>query len=56
MNTGIAAVISSISVGGDRGGGRDTTEEYANVEPVLAGVKLHFLTGYVLLSGPKVRP
>lgn len=56
MNAGIAAGIPSISAGGDRGGGRDTTEEYANVEPVLAGVKLHFLIGYVLLSGAKVRP
>ena len=53
MNAGIAAAISSISAGGSRGGGRDTPEEFANVEPVLAGVKLHFLIGYILLSGSK---
>jgi hypothetical protein len=56
MNAGIVAGISSISAGGDRGGGRDTPEEYANVEPVLAGVKLHFLIGYALLSGVKGLP
>jgi len=56
MNAGIAAGIPSISAGGDRGGGRDTAEEYANVEPVLVGVKLHFLIGYVLLSGAKGQP
>lgn len=56
INAGIAAGMSSISAGGNRGGGRDTLEEYANVEPVLAGVKLHFLIGYTLLSGAKGLP
>ena len=54
--TGNAAGIPSISAGGDRGGGRDTPEEHANVEPVLEGVKLHFMIGYVLASGVKRQP
>jgi acetylornithine deacetylase/succinyl-diaminopimelate desuccinylase-like protein len=56
MNAGIATGISSISAGGDRGGGSDTPEEYANIEPVLAGVKMHFVIGYTLLSGAKGLP
>lgn len=56
MNAGIAAGIPSISAGGNRGEGRDTPEEHANVEPVLEGVKLHFMIGYVLASGAKRQP
>jgi len=51
MNAGVAAGISTISMGGDRGGGRDSQEEYANIEPAMAGIKLNFLIGYILTSG-----
>ncbi len=51
MNVGISQQISSISVGGSRGGQRDTPEEYANIEPVLTGIKLNFLIGFILTSG-----
>lgn len=51
MNVGISKQIPSISVGGNRGGERDTTEEYANIEPVLTGIKLNFLIGFILTSG-----
>jgi hypothetical protein len=51
MNAGVAAGISTISTGGDRGGGRDSQEEYANIEPNLMGVKLNFLIGYIMTSG-----
>ncbi len=51
MNVGIARNIRSISLGGDRGGGRDSLNEYANITPVLDGVKVQFLLGYMLLNG-----
>jgi len=51
MNAGVAAGISTISTGGERGGGRDSQEEYANIEPNLMGVKLNFLIGYIVTSG-----
>ncbi len=54
MNIGIARKIHSISTGGDRGGGRDTTEEFANIDPVLNGIKLNFLIGFILTHG-KIR-
>ena len=44
-------VRKSFSTGGDRGGGRDTTEEYANIDPVLDGIKLNFLIGFILTHG-----
>jgi acetylornithine deacetylase/succinyl-diaminopimelate desuccinylase-like protein len=51
MNVGIAQRISTISIGGNRGGERDTPQEYANIEPVLTGIKLNFLIGYILTQG-----
>ena len=51
MNIGISNNILSISTGGDRGSGRDTPEEYANIEPVLKGIKLDFLIGYIMAEG-----
>lgn len=51
MNIGIAREIHSISTGGDRGGGRDTTDEYANIDPVLSGIKLNFLIGFIMTDG-----
>jgi acetylornithine deacetylase/succinyl-diaminopimelate desuccinylase-like protein len=51
MNAGVAVGISTISTGGDRGGGRDSQEEYANIEPAMAGIRLNFLIGYILTSG-----
>jgi len=51
MNVGIINNIPSISTGGRRGGKRNTTEEYANIEPVFRGVKLNFLIGFILAHG-----
>ena len=51
MNASIAAGISTIGAGGERGAARDTPDEYANVELVLTGVKLHFLIGYIMTNG-----
>jgi len=51
MNVGINKNILSISTGGNRGSGRDTLEEYANIEPVLKGIKLDFLIGYIMADG-----
>jgi acetylornithine deacetylase/succinyl-diaminopimelate desuccinylase-like protein len=48
MNVGINQNILSISTGGSRGGQRNTPDEYANIEPVLTGIKLNFLIGYIL--------
>lgn len=48
MNVGIRRGIPSISTGGDRGGGRNTAEEYANLEPVFKGVLWCFLTAKAL--------
>lgn len=48
MNVGINRNIPSISVGGQRGGKRDLPDEFANIEPVFAGMKLNFLVGYIL--------
>jgi len=48
MNVGIARRIPSISTGGSRGSGRDTPDEYANIEPNLTGIKLNFLIGYII--------
>lgn len=44
MNVGIRHGIPSISTGGDRGGGRNTPEEYANLEPVFKGIQWCYLT------------
>ena len=51
MNVGIARRIFSISTGGARGAGRNTPNEYANIQPNLTGIKLNFLTGYILTNG-----
>ena len=51
MNVGIGRQIPSISMGGNRGGGRDTPGEYANIEPAFQGVKANFLIAYVLTNG-----
>jgi len=51
MNVGISLKIPSISVGGNRGGGRDTPEEYANIKPNLEGIRLNFLLGFMLTNG-----
>ena len=51
MNVGISKQIPSISIGGSRGGLRNTADEYANIEPVLNGIKLNFLLGFILTSG-----
>ena len=48
MNVGVSQSILSISTGGNRGGERNTPNEYANIEPVLKGIKLNFLIGYIL--------
>ncbi|MCP4711530.1 MAG: M20/M25/M40 family metallo-hydrolase [Planctomycetes bacterium] len=50
MNVGIAHRIPSISTGGSRGSGRNTFDEYANVEPNLTGIKLNFLIGYIITN------
>jgi len=51
MNIAISKGILSISTSGNRGGGRDTPDEYANIEPNLNGAKLSFLIVYSLLNG-----
>ncbi|MFC1562076.1 M20/M25/M40 family metallo-hydrolase, partial [candidate division KSB1 bacterium] len=51
MNVGISMKIPSISVGGSRGGGRNTPDEYANIKPNLDGIKVNFLVGYILAGG-----
>jgi RecA-family ATPase len=51
MKVSISQRISTISVGGNRGGERDTPAEYANIESVLAGIKLNFLIEYILTQG-----
>jgi acetylornithine deacetylase/succinyl-diaminopimelate desuccinylase-like protein len=51
MNVGVAKGVPSISTGGNRGGGRDTPDEYANIDSNLNGVKLSFLIAYTLLDG-----
>lgn len=48
MNVSVSQNILSITTSGDRGGGRNTSDEYANIEPNLMGVKLNFLIGYIL--------
>jgi hypothetical protein len=48
MNVGIRLGISSISIGGERGGGRNTAGEYANLEPVFKGVRWCYLTAKTL--------
>ena len=48
MNVGVSQNVLSISTGGSRGGERNTPNEYANIEPVLTGIKLNFLIGYTL--------
>jgi len=50
MNVGIARRIPSISTGGSRGSGRNTLDEYANIEPNLTGIKLNFLIGYIITN------
>lgn len=49
MNVGVRSGVKSISTGGDRGGGRNTLDEFANIEPVFNGVWWDFLIGYTLL-------
>ena len=49
MNVGIREGVKSISTGGDMGGGRNTLEEYANVEPVFRGLWWDYLIGKSLL-------
>ena len=49
MNVGIRKGVKSISTGGDRGGNRNTLDEYANIEPVFEGLWWDFLIGYTLL-------
>ncbi len=44
-------VMPAISMGGNRGDGRDTPDEYANLEPELHGIKANFLIAYVLTNG-----
>jgi acetylornithine deacetylase/succinyl-diaminopimelate desuccinylase-like protein len=50
-NVSFAKGILTIGMSGNRGALRDTPNEYANIEPVLKGPKLHFLVGYQLASG-----
>jgi tripeptide aminopeptidase len=49
MNVGVRKGVLSISTGGDRGGNRNTLDEYANIEPVFEGLWWDFLIGYTLL-------
>lgn len=49
MNAGIRKGVKSISTGGNRGGERNTMDEYANIEPVFDGLWWDFLIGYTLL-------
>lgn len=49
MNVGVRRGVKSISTGGDRGGNRNTLEEYTNIEPVFKGLWWDFLIGYTLL-------
>jgi len=51
MNVGINNNILSISTGGNRGGKRNTVEEFANIEPIFKGIKLNFLIGFILANG-----
>lgn len=50
FNAAIARGIPAVSLGGDRGGGRDTLQEYANIEPIMKGIQLHFLLAIALTS------
>ncbi|MBN1682343.1 M20/M25/M40 family metallo-hydrolase [Candidatus Bathyarchaeota archaeon] len=50
-NVSFAKGIPTIGMSGNRGALRDTPNEYANIEPVLKGPKLHFLLGYQLANG-----
>ena len=50
MNVGIRNGIKSISTGGDRGGGRNTLNEYANIEPVFKGLWWDYIIGKTLLK------
>lgn len=56
MNSGIAANILSISLGGNRGGNRDRVDEYGNIEPIFTGMKVNFLLGYILTQGKLLIP
>ena len=49
MNVGIREGVKSISTGGERGGGRNTLDEYANIEPVFRGLWWDYLIGKILL-------
>ena len=49
MNVGVRRGVKSISTGGDRGGNRNTLDEYANIEPVFIGLWWNFLIGHTLL-------
>jgi tripeptide aminopeptidase len=49
MNVGVRKGVLSISTGGDRGGNRNTLNEFANIEPVFEGLWWDFLIGYTLL-------
>jgi len=51
MNVAIGQKIPAVSLGGDRGEGRNTDHEYANIQPMLEGVKANFLVAYILLIG-----
>jgi hypothetical protein len=53
MNVAIGRQIHSINIGGNRGEGRNTNAEYANIAPVFDGIKVNFLIGYILLNGKK---
>ncbi|MBM3291978.1 M20/M25/M40 family metallo-hydrolase [Candidatus Bathyarchaeota archaeon] len=50
-NVSFAKGIPTVGMSGNRGALRDTPNEYANIEPVLKGAKLHFLLGYQLALG-----
>lgn len=45
MNVGVRKGVKSISTGGDRGGNRNTLDEYANIQPVFKGLWWNFLIG-----------
>lgn len=50
MNVAIGRQIPAINIGGNRGEGRNTEAEYANIGPVFDGIKVNFLIGYMLLN------
>lgn len=51
MNAALSEGIPAIGIGGNRGGKRGTTDEYANIDANMQAIKLNFLIGYILVKG-----